>query len=126
MASTTARKTRRPRRVALPAPLFGVDHPLNSLASLVGITTAGYVGDVAFDAYQGAVSAATYPTAENINRRLDAFEAASARFGVSVDQLERWYETWRERLLDHVHLAGSGLEVVDGELVRVRPASWPA
>lgn len=74
-------------------------------------------GDV-FDAYLSAISAATYPTLANIERKLESFDRVSARVGISVDFLVDWSEVWAEALVDHDHLAVSGLTVVDGELVR--------
>ncbi len=93
---------------------------MTSLACLVGIDIRhGYSlpGDV-FDAYLSAVSAVTYPTMANIERKFDAFDVVSARVKVSVDSLQDWADRWSDQLVDQDHLAVSGLGVVEGELVR--------
>jgi hypothetical protein len=93
---------------------------MDSLADLCGIDIRrGYSlpGDV-FDAFLGAVSAATYPTLANIERAMDAADVLSARLQISVDTFADWRERWHDALIDHDHLAVSGLTVVEGELVR--------
>lgn len=99
---------------------------ISALAERCGIDTRGVVSipAVIHIAYLGAVSAATYPTKANIERKLDEFGAVSAAYGISVDELQDWAETWHDALVDTVHMEVTGYSVVNGELVI--PVATPA
>ncbi len=93
---------------------------MTSLACLTGLDVKrgfSLPGDT-LDVWFAAVGAATYPTRENTERKFDAFDVVSARVQISVDSLQDWFDRWYEQLIDHDHLAVSGLTAVNGELVR--------
>lgn len=95
---------------------------MDSLADLCGIDIRrGYslweTPDV-LDHWFGAISAATYPTMENIERAMDAADVLSIRLQLPVDTFADWRDRWHDALVDHDHLAVSGLTVVEGNLVR--------
>lgn len=115
-----------------PRPAYHVSMTTSSISALAalaercGIDTRRVtsIPAVIHIAYLGAVSAATYPTKANIERKLDEFGAVSAAYGISVDELQDWAETWHDALIDTVHMEATGYTVVDGELVV--PVATPA